>query len=68
MAKRNLRVIKRSRNIPVVGICELCNAQFHVEPRPHSQPSEAQAAMQQQFNAHTCKPEAAEQDAASAQS
>ena len=55
MAKRNLRIIKRVRNIPVVGSCELCGEQFHVNPHPHEMPSEAQAAMQQQFNAHKCK-------------
>jgi hypothetical protein len=59
MAKRNLRIIKRVRNIPLVGTCEFCNMQFHFEPHPHSQPSEGQAAIQQQFNAHTCKVEAA---------
>jgi hypothetical protein len=64
MAKRNLRIIKRVRNIPVVGTCEFCNAQFHFEPHPHSQQSEAQAAIQQQFNAHQCKVEGAGEDAA----
>jgi hypothetical protein len=62
MAKRNLRIIKRVRNIPLVGICEFCNMQFHFEPHPHSQPSEGQAAIQQQFNAHQCKVEAAGED------
>jgi hypothetical protein len=57
MPKRNLRIIKRVRNIPVRGICELCNAQFYYEPHPHSQQSESQAALQQQFNAHQCKVE-----------
>jgi hypothetical protein len=64
MAKRNLKVVKRIRNIPVLGICELCDAQFHVEPRPHGQPSESQSAMQQQFNAHICKTEAEGKDSA----
>jgi hypothetical protein len=63
MAKRNLRIIKRVRNIPIVGTCEFCNMQFHVEPRPHGLPSESQAAMQQQFNAHKCKLEAASPEA-----
>ena len=63
MAKRNLRIIKRVRNVPVVGICELCEARFPFEPHPHSQPSEGQAAIQQQFNAHKCKLEAATEDA-----
>ena len=43
------------------GICELCEAQFYFEPHPHSQPSEGQAAIQQQFNAHKCKMEASQE-------
>jgi hypothetical protein len=66
MPKRNLRIIKRVRNIPVRGICELCNAQFYYEPHPHSQQSESQAALQQQFNAHQCKVEADSPDTATA--
>ncbi|MGC2112328.1 MAG: hypothetical protein WA655_22605 [Candidatus Korobacteraceae bacterium] len=62
MAKRNLRIIKRVRNIPVLGVCEFCEAQFPFEPHPHSQPSEGQAAIQQQFNAHQCKVEAATEE------
>jgi hypothetical protein len=48
----------------VLGICELCNAQFHFSPHPHSQPAEGQAAIQQQFNAHKCKPQDASQPTA----
>ena len=50
--------------MPVLGICEFCNAQFHVSPHPGSQQAEAQAAIQQQFNAHKCKPEDASPAAA----
>ena len=64
MPKRNLRIIRRVRNMPVLGICEFCNAQFHASPHPGSQQAEAQAAIQQQFNAHKCKPEDAGQAAA----
>ena len=53
MAKRNLRIVKRVKNAPVLGICEYCNMQFSVNPLG---PAEAQAAIQQQFNAHKCKP------------
>jgi hypothetical protein len=56
MAKRNLRIIRRVKNVPVLGICEYCNMQFPAELHPHIQRGEAQAAIQQQFNAHKCKP------------
>jgi len=55
MAKRNLRIIRRVKNVPVLGICEYCNMQFPAPLHPHIQQAEAQAAIQQQFNAHTCK-------------
>jgi hypothetical protein len=67
MPKRNLRIIKRVRNIPLVGTCEFCDMQFHFEAHPHSQPSEGQAAIQQQFNAHTCKLEGATGEAKEAE-
>jgi hypothetical protein len=53
MAKRNLRIIKRVRNVPVLGICEYCNSQFTADQ--HGQSAAAQAALQQQFNAHKCQ-------------
>jgi hypothetical protein len=62
LSKRNLRIVKRVRNVPVLGICEFCNAQFSAEPG--GQTDEAQAIIQQQFNAHKCKPEDASQAAA----
>jgi len=55
MPKRNLRIIRRVKNVPVLGICEYCNMQFPAELHPHIQQAEAQAAIQQQFNAHICK-------------
>jgi hypothetical protein len=55
MPKRNLRIIRRVKNVPVLGICEYCNMQFPAELHPHIQQAEAQAAIQQQFNAHKCK-------------
>ncbi len=54
MAKRKLRIVRRTNNIPVLGVCEFCNTQFPAH-QPLSGPSEAQAAIQQQFNAHKCK-------------
>lgn len=61
MAKRNLRIVKRVRNIPVLGICEYCNAQFAADPI--GEVAQAQSAIQQRFNAHTCKTENANQAA-----
>ncbi len=50
MAKRSLRVVKRVSNIPSLGICESCHAQFSADPRQLGQ-----AGVQQQFNAHKCE-------------
>jgi len=52
MAKRNLRIVKRVRNTPVLGVCESCNAQFAGDPLSGN----AQSAIQKQFNAHKCQP------------
>jgi hypothetical protein len=51
MPKRNLRIVKRVRNVPVLGICEYCNMQFSGDPNTGN----AQSAIQEQFNAHKCK-------------
>lgn len=51
MPKRNLRIVKRVRNVPVLGICEGCNAQFRGDPKMGN----AQSAIQEQFNSHKCK-------------
>lgn len=59
MPKRNLRILKRARNIPVLGICESCKAQFAADPH-----NLGQAPIQQQFNAHKCRPEDASPPAA----
>ena len=59
MPKRNLRIVKRFANIPVQGVCEQCNAQFSVDPE--DQMMEVQAAIENLFNAHKCKPEDASQ-------
>ena len=60
MAKRNLRIVKRVRNVPVLGVCEYCNAQFSGDPDMGN----AQSAIQEQFNAHKCKREDINQAAA----
>ena len=31
MPKRNLTIVRRGSNIPVMGICEYCNAQFSAD-------------------------------------
>jgi len=60
MPKRTLRIVKRVRNVPVLGICESCQAQFSGNPSMGN----AQSAIQEQFNAHKCKPESSSQPAA----
>jgi len=50
MAKRSLRILKRVSNVPSLGICESCNAQFSADSRQLGQ-----AGVQQQFNAHKCE-------------
>ena len=52
MAKRNLRIVKRVRNLPVLGICEACNMEFAGNPALGN----AQSAIQGQFNLHKCRP------------
>jgi len=52
MPKRNLRIVKRVRNVPVLGICEHCSTQFSGDPSTGN----AESAIQKQFNAHECKP------------
>jgi hypothetical protein len=51
MPKRNLRIVKRVRNVPVLGICEACNTEFSGDPLRGN----AQSAIQGQFNAHKCE-------------
>jgi hypothetical protein len=57
LSKRNLRIVKRVKNVPVLGVCEYCNAQFPADPHRLGQLGDAQSAIQEQFNAHKCKPE-----------
>jgi len=59
MPKRSLRIVKRVRNVPVLGVCELCNAQFSGNPKMGN----AQSAIQERFNTHKCKSEDASQNA-----
>jgi len=52
MPKRNLRIVRRVRSIPALGICERCNAQFAGDPDRGN----SQSDIQSQFNAHAGKP------------
>jgi hypothetical protein len=54
MPQRKLRIVRRVKNVPVLGMCESCNMQFAVRQPPGEQ-AQAQAAIQQQFNAHKCE-------------
>ncbi len=58
MQKRNLRIVKRVRNTPVLGICDSCGAQFIGEPERGN----AQSAIQEQFNVHKCKPDSSQNE------
>lgn len=51
MPKRKLRIVKRVRNVPVLGICEACNMEFSGDPFRGN----AQSAIQGQFNVHKCE-------------
>jgi hypothetical protein len=61
MPKRNLRIVRRGANIPVVGICEYCNAQFSADPTGRT--VEGQPSVQEQVDAHKCKRRDASQNA-----
>lgn len=54
-AKRKFRIVKRENNIPVLGLCEYCNAEFAADPETIDQPKDAHANLQKQFVAHKCK-------------
>ena len=42
-------------NIPVLGVCECCNAEFAADPETIGRPKDAHAHIQKQFIAHKCK-------------
>jgi hypothetical protein len=63
MAKRKFKIVKRENNIPVLGVCEHCHAQFTVDPETIGQPQDAHAFIQELFVAHQCKRLAASQNA-----
>jgi hypothetical protein len=55
MAKRKFRIVKRENNIPVLGVCECCYAEFAADPETIGRPMDAHAHIQRQFIAHKCK-------------
>ena len=55
MVKRKFRIVKRENNIPVLGVCEYCNAEFTASPENIGRPQDAHAFIQKQFIAHRCK-------------
>ena len=61
MPKRNLRIIRRVKHIPVLAVCDACKAQFVTDPHRQGQMGSAQAAIQQLFNAHKCTAETAKE-------
>jgi hypothetical protein len=54
MAKRKFRIVKRESNIPVLGVCECCKAEFIADPETIGRPQDAHAFIQKQFVAHKC--------------
>ena len=54
-AKRKFRIVKRENNIPVLGVCEYCNAEFAADPETIGRPKDAHVHIQKQFIAHKCR-------------
>jgi hypothetical protein len=54
-ATRKFRIVKRENNVPVLGVCEHCHAEFTANPEAISRPKDAHAHLQHQFIAHQCK-------------
>ena len=63
MAKRKFIIVKRKNNIPVLGVCEYCNAEFMADPATIGGPRDGHAAIQKQFIAHNCERVDASQNA-----
>ena len=42
-AKRKFRIVKRENHIPVLGVCEYCNAEFATDPDTIGRPKDAHA-------------------------
>ena len=63
MAKRKFRIVKRENNIPVLSVCECCNAEFAADPETIGRPKDGHDHIQKQFIAHKCKRLSASQNA-----
>jgi hypothetical protein len=50
MPSRQFRIVKRTDGIPMLGVCERCNAQFSADRLEN-----AYRHIQEQFDAHKCK-------------
>jgi hypothetical protein len=62
--KRKFRIVKRENNIPVLGMCEYCNAEFAANPETIGRPKDAHSHIQTQFVAHKCnRPDASKNTA-----
>ncbi len=61
MANRQLRIVKWTEGVSVIGVCEHCNAQFKADVIGQLQ--KAQASINEQFAAHKCKPMDSSQNA-----
>jgi hypothetical protein len=53
--ERKFRIVRRENNIPVLGVCDCCNAEFAADPETIGRPKDAHAHIQKQFIAHKCK-------------
>ena len=60
MPKRKLRIVKEAAGVPLLGVCEHCNAQFASDPHPLGN---AKDTIQARFDDHTCKPVDSSQNA-----
>lgn len=58
--KRNLRVTKWLNMTPAVAVCTSCNQEFQAPMVALRRTSDAQANLQQQFDAHQCQPQDSE--------
>jgi hypothetical protein len=63
MPRRKLRLVERTKEIPILGVCERCNAQFPADPCELDDFAKAQINIQEQFDSHTCKPADSSQNA-----
>jgi len=63
MEKRSLRIVKRIGPAPYLGVCTYCNQQFKVTYGKTFTVEDAIATLQEQFDAHKCKPMDSSQNA-----